>query len=236
MKPFSLFLTALLLLTASGALSAASLLVRPTTVVIPRGESAASVTITNSGDQPITAQVRVFEWDQDDNEDQLTETDDLAASPPQAVIAPGQSQTVRLVRTSDEAVEGEESYRLLVDEIQDRSATAGNGVVIQLRYSVPVFVMSRANASARLALTATWVADALQIDAANRGAAHAQISNVSLQYPDGTSVLVGEGLVGYVLPDESRQWRLDLPADGAPSGDPESIRALVNGEEMIVRL
>ena len=221
-----------------GTATAASLFVRPTTVVIPRGESAAAVTITNSGDMPITAQVRVFAWDQSDNADQLTPTEAVAASPPMAVIAPGQSQTVRLVRLATTPAAQQESYRLLVDEIPDRSAaaTGQNGVVIQLRYSVPVFVMARPSDSAQLAVNAVWTADSVKIDAANRGQAHAQISNVSLRYGDGTSVVVSDGLLGYVLPAKSRQWWVDVPADSSARGKPESMRALVNGQELDVRL
>jgi len=227
----------LALLAASETSMAASLFVRPTTVVIARGENAASVTITNSGSVPVTAQVRVFAWDQAANEDQLTPTEAIAASPPMAMIPPGQSQTVRLVRTAGGAAAREESYRLLVDEIPDRSAAAAGGsVAIQLRYSVPVFVMAAANASARLDVNAAWATDSVKLEAANRGQGHAQISNVSLQYSDGTSVVVGEGLVGYVLPDKSRQWWLALPESGAPRGKPDSVRAMVNGQELTVRL
>jgi fimbrial chaperone protein len=237
MKKLIVPLTCLALLAASATSTAASLFVRPTTVVIARGENAASVTITNSGTAPITAQVRVFAWDQAANEDQLTPTEALAASPPMAMIPPGQSQTVRLVRVSGAAAAREESYRLLVDEIPDRSAAAAGGnVTIQLRYSVPVFVRAANNPSARLDVNAAWVTDSLRFEAANRGQAHAQISNISLQYADGSSVVVGEGLVGYVLPDKNRLWWLALPDGNAARGKPDSVRAVVNGQELSVRL
>lgn len=229
----------LALLVVSGPSTAASLFVRPTTIVMARGQAAASVTVTNSGTAPITAQVRVFAWDQAGNEDQLTPTDALAASPPMAIIAPGQSQTVRLVRVATAPAAREETYRLLFDEIPDRATAAATGdgnVTIQLRYSVPVFVMARSTQSAQLSVNATWAADAVRIEAANRGQAHAQISNVSLRYDDGSSVVVDEGLLGYVLPAKSRQWQLQLPAEHAVRGKPQSVRALVNGQEMVVRL
>jgi fimbrial chaperone protein len=237
MKKLILPLTCLALLAASTASNAASLFVKPTTVSIARGENAASVTITNSGSAPITAQVRVFAWDQAANEDQLTPTEAIAASPPMAMIPPGQSQIVRLVRVAGAAATGEESYRLLVDEIPDRSAAAAGGSVsIQLRYSVPVFVMAANNPSARLDVNAAWANDSVRFDAANRGQGHAQISNVSLQYADGSSVVVGEGLVGYVLPDKNRQWWLAVPDGSLGRGKPESVRAIVNGQELSVRL
>ena len=73
--------------------------------------------------------------------------------------------------------------------------------------------------------------------AVNRGKAHAQISNVSLAYADGSLQLIGSGLVGYVLPDRNRQWKLPLPTGAsAVQGPPRQVRAMVNGQEMQVAL
>jgi len=225
-----------LALLISSAAGAASLFVKPTTVILARGDAAASVTLTNSGDVPVTAQVRVFGWEQSANEDRLTATSALAASPPMMTIPAGQSQTIRLVRTQQAAAVNEESYRILVDEINDRTAAAGAGVQMQLRYSVPVFVMPKPNEPAQVAFTASLVADGLVIQAANQGKSHAQISNVSLRYADGSARVVNGGLVGYVLPAKARQWRLDLPTGVSAQTKAESVRALVNGQELIVKL
>ncbi|HZF28385.1 MAG TPA: fimbria/pilus periplasmic chaperone [Gammaproteobacteria bacterium] len=231
----TLFL-AVLALVANGAAPAASLLVKPTTVMLSRGASAAAITVTNSGDTPVTAQVRVFAWDQSSNEDQLNQTTALAASPPMMTIAAGQSQVIRLVRVATALAQREETYRVLVDEIAERAAATTPGVAIQLRYSVPVFVMPRPRDTANLSLKAEMASDELLIDAANRGQAHAQVSNVSLAYADGSSIVVGAGLIGYVLPDKSRQWRLRLPARAPNQGQPQSVRAVVNGQELVVAL
>ncbi|HMN43323.1 MAG TPA: molecular chaperone [Povalibacter sp.] len=236
MRTTTLAAAALLALLTGTASLAASIQVRPTTVILAGNETAASVTVTNTGNAPVTAQLRIFNWNQDGNEDRLDPTTAVAASPPMMTIAPGQNQTIRLVRVAKERATKEESYRLLVDEIADRTVDAGTtGVNIQLRYSVPVFVMPKTRAPARLSVTAK-VADAgVVIDAVNRGDAHAQISKVSLTYADGTSQVLDPGLVGYVLPDKSRQWTLPLPASGS-QGAPRSISAVVNGQEMQVRL
>jgi fimbrial chaperone protein len=229
-------MTVALGLLASGTATAASLLVRPTTVVLSGRDSAATLTVSNGGDQPITAQIRVFGWEQNANEDSLTPTTALVASPPMTVIPPGQSQTVRLVRVDRARATTEEHYRLLVDEITDRAADAASGVALQLRYSVPVFVRPNARDVANVTLTAEVASDALQIDAANSGRSHAQISNVSLAYADGSSVVVGAGLVGYVLPSKSRQWTIALPPEALAQRNPQTVRAIVNGEELLLRL
>ncbi|HKE95908.1 MAG TPA: molecular chaperone [Povalibacter sp.] len=237
MKTYA-FPSAILALLLSTAVGATSLFVRPTTVILSGGQSAAAVTVTNSGDTPVTAQLRVFTWDQNENEDKLDPTTALAASPPMMTIPAGQSQTIRLVRTEKTPAKREESYRLLVDEIVDRAAVTGTGVAIQLRYSVPVFVMPRSDAAAKLSFKAAVDNGTLVIDAVNRGQSHAQIANVSLKYADGSSQLVGSGLVGYVLPDRNRQWKLQLPPGVAATaqGQPQRVRAMVNGQELLVAL
>jgi fimbrial chaperone protein len=235
MKVISLLPFALALL-ASGTATAASLMVRPTTVVLEGSAAAATFTVSNSGDAPITAQIRVFGWDQNANEDSLTPTQALVASPPMTTIPPGQSQTVRLVRIDRALPTREEHYRLLVDEIVDAAADASSGVAIQLRYSVPVFVMPNARDVANMTMTANVLTDALQLEAQNMGGSHAQISNISLAYSDGSSVVVEAGLVGYVLPSKSRQWRFEVPATTLAKGNPQSVRAVVNGEELLISL
>ena len=97
MRVVSLLPIAIALL-ASGTATAASLMVRPTTVVLEGSAAAATLTVSNNGEAPITAQIRVFGWDQNANEDSLAPTTALVASPPMTTIPPGQSQTVRLVR------------------------------------------------------------------------------------------------------------------------------------------
>ena len=235
MKTF-VYLTAALAAFAVGSADAASLFVKPTTVICGRRMSAASVTPTNSGDAAVTAQLRLFAWDQTANEDKLTPTSAIAASPPMMTIKAGQSQTIRLVRTAPSAAAKEESYRLLVDEITDRKADPGAGVVIQLRYSVPIFVMPQPRDAANVTFKAEVDGDGLVLDATNVGKAHAQISNVSLSYADGSTQLVGAGLLGYVLPDKNRQWKLTLPAGSPGQRKPASVRAEVNGQELLVKL
>src|SRR5262245_49752865 len=88
--------------------NAASLLVRPTTVIMAKGESAATLTVTNSGKEAVTAQLRIFTWTQDQNQDHLEQSATVVASPPMLTIPAGQSQTVRLVRVLSVPAKAEE--------------------------------------------------------------------------------------------------------------------------------
>ena len=77
---------------------AQSMSVTPVTIVIPPGEMASSLTITNQGDRILSFQLRAFIWTQSGTgESQLTPAGDLIASPPLGSIPPGGRQIARLV-------------------------------------------------------------------------------------------------------------------------------------------
>ena len=67
--------------------NAATIHVKPTMTLIPPGQSAAVITLTNQGDTPLNAQVRLFGWDQVRGEDALSPTNRLVASPPMLTLA-----------------------------------------------------------------------------------------------------------------------------------------------------
>ena len=227
----------LALLCAVTDTQAASLLLRPTSVVLSGKESAATITLTNSGEQPVTAQLRLYSWDQKDNDDLLVETTALVASPPMMSIPAGKSQTVRVVRVGTTPAAAQESYRLIVDEIVDRSLlNADAGVVMQLRYSVPVFVMPKPGAKASAVINASLSGDTLSFGVTNDGATHALISNLRIAYSDGSSNTINAGLVGYVLPDKQRQWLLKIPAGKNAGSSARQVRAVINGKELAVAL
>jgi fimbrial chaperone protein len=149
-------------------------------------------------------------------------------------IPPGSSQIVRLVRVSKTPAAREESYRLLVDEIADTAAKEKIGIALQLRYSIPVFVMPDAGAPLRLSLSGRLEGGELLVDAINSGDTHAQLSNVSIECANGSAHALNPGLVGYVLPATNRQWRFALPA--AADKAVREAHAIVNGQRVRIAL
>ena len=123
---------------AAGA-SAASLQIAPVGFDLPAASKVAQLTLHNLGTAPLNAQIRVFRWSQAGGQDQLTETQDIVASPPAVTIEPGLDHLVRLVRVAAAPVAGEESYRLLVDELAPPPDPNTTGITFVVRYSVPVF-------------------------------------------------------------------------------------------------
>jgi fimbrial chaperone protein len=83
-------------------------------------------------------QVRVFSWTQSPDDDVLTQTEELVASPPIFSVPDGGAQIVRLVlRVAPAATE--QAFRVMLDEIP--AAAQGTAVVVALRVSLPVFVI-----------------------------------------------------------------------------------------------
>ncbi|MDR3414890.1 MAG: fimbria/pilus periplasmic chaperone [Nevskia sp.] len=214
---------------------AASLQVSPVTLVFQAGQPALGITLHNTGDAPLTGQVRVFTWGQDGKDDTLQPADKaLVASPPMVVIAPQAEQLVRVVRLNREPADHELTYRLLIDELPPpQSGTTPSevtgGVNFRLRYSIPVFVpMGGAPAEPKLDWTLRQRDGSWFIAAANHGATHAQLSAVKLTAPDGDSFEVSAGLLGYALAGNGREWRLPekFPAKFGAAG--VKVQATVN--------
>jgi len=181
----------------------------------------------------------VFAWTQKPDEDTLDRTDRVVASPPIVSIAPGADQTVRILRVSGDALAGEETYRLLVDEIPADQTSQTTAVRVQLRYSVPVFVGAAASdqkpdvdfslesVPAHVGyVNAAMVPAGLALRAVNPDGSHAQISQVKLDWPDGHSTDMAGGLLGYALPHATRRWAIAQAPAGANTA---TLHALING-------
>lgn len=219
------------------ALAAAFLLVPPAPAsglqVSPIGLRLASTAqadalwLTNTGSEPVHAQVRVFHWSQIDGKDVLEPSRDLVVSPPMVTIAPGDRQMVRVIRQVPAPPATEASYRVIVDELP---IDAGDrpGLKFILRYSLPVFLAPVGDPPVKVALQASWdnAPDGPMLRVSNAGNGHAQIADVVWRGAEGKHTVLLAGLVGYALPGSTMSWHLPQgasPTDGA-------IKARINGE------
>ena len=184
---------------------AASLRVAPITVEVPQG-AASALRLQNLERQPVDVQIRVFRWVQKDGKDQLLPTRDVVASPPFARLKPGGRNIIRIVRLAKRPVRGEESYRLLIDEVRRRKRARSPNVGIALRYSLPVF-FGRASRG-RVAWSATERGGYTYITATNLGERRAKLSALTVKAVRGRAVSFGQGLVGYVLGRSTATWKV----------------------------
>lgn len=211
--------------------AAASLHLAPVSLSMTADQMAVGLTLSNPSDKPLVAQVRLFAWSQDLNDDHLSAQQDLVLSPPITNIAPQGEQVVRVVRLKNVHLDKEQTYRLIVDELPDPSANATNGAVdIRIRYSVPLFIVpSNASANTTLSWQLSHHDSGWFLRVVNMGVGHAQLSAVKLVRPDGKSLTMAEGLLGYALGNGTREWA--VPSQFNESWVPGlHVEAFVNGQ------
>ena len=209
-------------LMALPAAHAASLQVAPISLEFSPREQAQSVWLSDTGTAPVRAQVRILQWSQPGQADQLDPTRELVASPPMVEIAPGEKQMIRIIRMLPAPPAAEKSYRLIIDELPATGATApatGGGLQFLLRYSVPVFlaVADPAPASARqtdvsaLSATLKRLPAAPVLVVANSGPQRIKISQLVYVDAQGVRTPLAPGLLGYVLSGQRMRWPLNVP-------------------------
>lgn len=216
-------------------------------------QRALAIWLSNSGKRPLHAQARIQAWHQVDGEDVLDATTELVTSPPLVEIPPGQTQVVRVVRMRTDRPATEMSYRLLVDELPrpDNEATAGMqnpaGIRFLFRYSIPVFVRPDAaieapqrspltlpvapGLSAQLTLEAEKQA---KLSIRNAGPQRIKLSDLSYTGADGERTAMGDGLFGYVLASQTRQWILPVPASFKPANGTLKARLNDDSDETVL--
>lgn len=207
--------------------SASGLQVSPIGLRLASTAQADALWLTNTGSEPVHAQVRVFRWSQAGGKDVLEPSRDLVVSPPMVTIAPGDRQMVRVIRQIAAPSGTEASYRVIVDELP---IDAGDrpGLKFVLRYSVPVFLAPAGDPAMKAALQASWEdsPDGPMLRVNNAGNEHAQIADVAWHGAKGQRTVLLAGLVGYALPGSTMSWHLPLGASHAGG----AVKARINGE------
>jgi fimbrial chaperone protein len=177
---------------------AASLQVSPILVDLEAEKSSTSViTLRNSSDGVVNAQVRVFKWSQENGADVFDETSDVVASPPIIKLNAQGSNVIRVVRVKNSAPVGEESYRLIIDELPNGDKKAGT-IAMLVRHSVPMFFSTARATNPEVTWSLTRKAGKLQVKAVNVGDKRLRLANLT-GTSGGATIDFGRGLNGYVL-------------------------------------
>lgn len=213
--------------------SSGELRLEPVSLALQPGEDATTLWLSNTGRQPLQAQVRLFSWTQDDGGEVLAPTRALAVSPPLLEVPPMGRQRVRVVRLAADAAPVETAYRLVVDELPPASPGAAAGDGSLLRYSIPVFVQP-ASAGTGPQLSARIAEDAgghrlLRLE--NSGGRHARIADLAYVGTGGRRHPLAPNLAGYVLAGRYKHWPLPGDAGRPPYG---RFEADVNGEPVVL--
>lgn len=196
--------------------------VAPTTVRIGERNHSAVFYVTNRGADPVSVQVEALDWSQAADQDTLTPSETLIASPPMAVLAPGQRQVVRLLAQATTGETAERAFRLIVSELPAPGAPDAQRVRVLLQFSVPVFEAQARALEARLAWSAAREADQIVLTASNPGDDHVQLLDATVIAPDGRRLEAGPPALSYVLGGATRRWTVD--GRGLAAGTSLTIR------------
>jgi len=200
-------------LSCATASNAGMLHVAPTTLDLVAPEAAATLNLRNDDAQrSINVQIRVFRWTQRNGADRLEPTSDVVASPPAQTLMPKADYVVRVVRVAKQPIAGEESYRVVVDELPDPARRKAGVVDFVLRYSLPVFFRSPDAGQPQISWAVQRDGDKVRLPASNSGQQRLTVAAFELIDGANRSVRLSAGLVGYVLGNAAVQW--SFPAKG----------------------
>ncbi len=201
-----------LALVAAGlpvAVQAGSFSANPIRLTLAPGASSTSLTLENTGDEPVTVQASLMAWTQEEGRDVLRPSQDLVVSPPIFKLAPRARQTVRVgsLRPADPA--RERAYRLYLTEVPAPRTPDQVGVSVSLQLALPVFVQPAAPLERRLQWRARAVEGGrIELSVSNLGNAHVQLVSSTLLGEGGTP-LAEHPARAYVLPGASASWTLE---------------------------
>lgn len=193
----------------AGVAGAGSLGVSPIRVALSDAAPTAALTIENGGAAAVVVQLQVMQWFADGEDDRYEPGDGLIATPPIMTITPGEPQIVRVGLRRPADSRRELAYRLYLEEVPSPPKPGQQGLQVALRIGVPVFVAPSDAAGAELNWSVVRTGpDSVTVRATNIGGSHIKLTTLSLA--DGDRALAEQQIVGYLLPGQARQWRVQL--------------------------
>lgn len=215
-----------------GSALASGLQVAPVSLSVPSTRNADGLWLSNTSDNILHAQVRVYHWTQQDGE-QLTPSRNLLVSPPMLQLAAGDRQLIRVIRVGAppngvDAVE--DAYRVTIDELPI-DMQQKTGLQFVLHYSVPVFVQPAETrvVAPQLQWSLQRNGNQVVLQVSNTGNGHAQLARLTYVDGAGHRSEISKGLMGYVLPKATMRWALKQAA--SEFGTEGTFEAAVNGVE-----
>jgi len=163
-------------------------------------------------------QTRVLRWSQTDGKEILVPATDVVASPPAIKLVPKADYVVRIVRVSKLPVAGEESYRVIVDQLPDLRQQQAQAVSLLIRQSIPVFFEGRGVTQPSVSWSFANAGGKTALVASNAGDMRLRIASLKLTDGRGRVLSLGNGLLGYALGHASMRWVLPSRPGGFGGG------------------
>jgi fimbrial chaperone protein len=209
--------------SAAGQLSVEPILLE---MNAPAASGALKLRDDDSGE--VTVQTRVMRWTQTDGVETLEPATDVVSSPPAVTMTPKTDYVVRIVRVSHTPVRGEESYRVLVDQLPGNQRLANPTIKLLIRQSIPIFFRAPQISGPSVSWSLFRKGDNLFLNAANAGDERLRLASMRLQDSSGSTISFGNGLLGYVLGHSSMSWQAPRHARNFGAGGPVVVTTQTN--------
>ncbi|WP_109292292.1 fimbrial biogenesis chaperone [Acinetobacter baumannii] len=233
---FIIFATSIFITQAHSA----SLQVAPILLEFSPQEKVKELWLTNTGNEAIQGQVRVNAWTQKNNQDVLSPSKDLIASPMVLVIPPGQRQLVRLIRmNTNDSSSSEKAYRLIVDELPNPQIKKPSGLELLVKYSIPVFFKSSSLDTTQQGITSlnniSFKYSTNTLTVSNQSQHYKRFSQFAYVDPQGHKIPIQTGLMGYVLSGQTMKWNIPAHIKVKPNGKFVSVVNMdIHAQELIL--
>ena len=102
-------------------------------------------------------------------------------------------------------MEGEEAYRLFIDELPE-APQGQRTVTFVVRHAIPLFFDAPGSSAPEAAWRVTQSAHAVSLSATNGGDRRFRLASIRIGDAAGKSISFGPGLVGYALGHSTMTW------------------------------
>tara|TARA_B110000908_G_scaffold63694_1_gene77467 strand:- start:89 stop:823 length:735 start_codon:yes stop_codon:yes gene_type:complete len=206
-----------LLLTGVSVVSAGSIGVTPVRVTLSASQQVTTVTVRNPSTKPMSMQLEVMNWSQQEGEDVFTPTREVLVNPPIFTVPADGSQLLRVGMRRAPDAQRELSYRLFLQELPAPISSDFQGMQMLMRVSLPVFILPQVEAKPLLRWqVARTQKGTLKVSLTNDGSAHIKITNLKLSMSSNVQPWVSQGSFKYVLPGQSHDWIVSANSDYLP--------------------
>ena len=209
MYPRRLLASLALLLPLAGM--ASDIGVTPTSVHLGHAVDRATVSVVNSGADPVIMQVEAVEWKGGAQTDADVPTSDLVINPSVFTVAAGQSQLVRVGLRKSAQADQEGTYRIVLREVpappRPGEVRVSGQVRVLMALRVPIYV-----APHNVVREARWIATqahdgSVVASLSNAGNVHVRVGQIQLRTTEGNPV-PGDTTTAVVLAGDTRHFRV----------------------------
>ncbi|MET0182524.1 MAG: fimbria/pilus periplasmic chaperone [Caulobacterales bacterium] len=190
--------------------------VSPVLVSLEPGRNISSIRLRNGRNRPISFELEVYSWSQQDGQNVMTPTTELLITPKVFEVPENDEQIIRLgVSAIDSGAE--RAYRILIRELPS-TLNRGANVGLRLEMSLPVFVVPR-GAEPQLDLNIQDAPEGPSLVLTNTGNAHIQLASIDADdvAMNGPRYLLAGASVRMRVPDDAESVRVRAMESGRPA-------------------